>query len=213
MKIRPANTRGVMQKSWITSLRTFSNNDYWNPRYMNWGSLKVINDDTQQPGGCVPNHEHKNYDIFGYIVSGTLKHTDSLGNNVVAQAGQIQHMWAGSSIWHTESCVGNTPARYLQIWFTPNRELNSKPYYNLYNKAAEFGPIDIPIHCDMSAYGGVLTDSLELGPSYVYVVDGTGVIDNIAISTGDGAEITDSALISPVEDLHILVFKPAKFLS
>ena len=81
-----------MTKSWITSLRTFSNNDYWNPRYMNWGSLKVINDDTQQPGGCVPTHEHKNYDIFGYIVSGTLKHTDSLGNNVVAQAGQIQHI-------------------------------------------------------------------------------------------------------------------------
>ena len=88
MKIRPANTRGEMKKSWITSLRTFSNNDYWDPRYMNWNCVKVINDDTQQPGGMVPNHEHKNYDILGYVVEGELEHTDSLGNVNRARARQ-----------------------------------------------------------------------------------------------------------------------------
>jgi redox-sensitive bicupin YhaK (pirin superfamily) len=143
MKLRPANTRGKMKRSWIESLRTFSNNDYWNPKYMNWNCVKVINDDTQQPGGMVPNHEHKNYDILGYVVEGELEHTDNLGNVVRAQAGQIQHMWCGKSIWHTERCVGDTPARYLQIWITPNRDLNTEPFYNIYNKSAKFERLNI----------------------------------------------------------------------
>ena len=79
MIIRRANTRGIAKTRWIESRRTFSNNQYWNPKYMNWGPVKVINDDILEPGYTVPNHQHKHYDILGYLVEGALEHCDSNG--------------------------------------------------------------------------------------------------------------------------------------
>jgi redox-sensitive bicupin YhaK (pirin superfamily) len=206
MKIRHANTRGVMKKSWITSLRTFSNNDYWDPRYMNWNCVKVINDDTQQPGGKVPNHEHKNYDILGYVVSGELKHTDSLGNVNNARAGQIQHMWCGKSIWHTEACVGDEPARYLQLWITPKRGLNSTPYYELIDKGPEFGPIAVEFKQDITVSGGILTTEYSVKTAYLYVISGRCVVNGVELQEGDGAEL-DNEIIVPIESPHIILFE------
>ena len=207
MKIRAANTRGEMKKSWITSLRTFSNNDYWDPRYMNWNCVKVINDDTQQPGGFVPNHEHKNYDILGYVVEGELEHTDSLGNVNRARAGQIQHMWCGRSIWHTERCIGDTPARYLQLWITPKRQLNSTPYYELIDKGADFGVIPVNFKQDITIRGGILTEEYTVTNAYLYVVEGSCIANGITLNKGDGGEIYDSTTIIPIETAHILTFE------
>lgn len=207
MKIRPADTRGVMTKSWIQSLRTFSNNDYWNPRYMNWYCVKVINDDTQQPGGMVPNHEHKNYDILGYVVQGELEHTDSLGNVSKARAGQIQHMWCGSSIWHTERCIGNTPARYLQLWITPKRDLNSAPVYEIINKGPEFGIIPVDFKQDITVKGGILTEEYTVSNAYLYIVEGSCSINGTTLNKGDGAELYESTVIAPIENTHILTFE------
>jgi redox-sensitive bicupin YhaK (pirin superfamily) len=207
MNLRSADTRGVMRKSWITSLRTFSNNDYWNPRYMNWHCVKVINDDTQQPGGKVPRHEHRNYDIFGYVVEGELEHTDSLGNTVTARAGQIQHMWCGKGIHHTEACVGSTPARYLQLWFTPNRDIDTAPYYELYEKGPEFDEIKIPIKCDLTVSGGILSSPRITNNSYLYVVSGSCTVEGVTLSEGDGAEIDSVSEIVPTNNPHILLFE------
>lgn len=206
MKLRPANTRGRLKKSWIESLRTFSNNDYWNPKYMNWNCLKVINDDTQQPGGMVPNHEHKNYDILGYVVEGELEHTDSLGNVTRAKAGQIQHMWCGKSIWHTEKCIGDTPARYLQLWITPNRNLNSNPSYQVIDKGPEFAPILVEFNQDITVRGGILSTEYTTGKSYLYVVSGTCMINGQTLSQGDGAELYNETII-PIDNPHLLLFE------
>jgi redox-sensitive bicupin YhaK (pirin superfamily) len=207
MKLRPASTRGVMKKSWIQSLRTFSNNDYWNPKYMNWNCVKVINDDTQQPGGMVPNHEHKNYDILGYVVSGTLEHTDSLGNVNQAHGGQIQHMWCGKSIWHTERCIGDTPARYLQLWITPKRNINSAPLYELIDKSPEFSPIPVDFNQDITIKGGILSEEYTVSNAYLYIVEGSCVVDGILLTQGDGAEIITSKTIRPTGSAHILTFE------
>ena len=211
MKIRPANTRGIMRKSWIQSLRTFSNNDYWNPRYMNWHCVKVINDDTQQPGGMVPNHEHRNYDILGYVVEGELEHTDSLGNVTRARAGQIQHMWCGKSIWHTERCIGNTPARYLQLWITPKQEhFNTAPYYEIIDKGPEFGPILVDFKQDITVSAGTLSGQHELnlaGPAYIYVVNGSITGDHFSMNEGDGAELMPGVFSADFQ-AHILLFEP-----
>lgn len=208
MKIRPANTRGVMKKSWIQSLRTFSNNDYWNPKYMNWHCVKVINDDTQQPGGMVPNHEHKNYDILGYVVEGELEHTDSLGNVTRARAGQIQHMWCGSSIWHTERCIGNTPARYLQLWITPKQQhFNTPPAYQIINKGPEFGIIAVDFKQNITVKGGILTEKYQIHNAYLYVVSGSCVVNGVTLQQGDGAELYNSTDIDPIDSPHILTFE------
>ena len=173
---------------------------------MNWNCVKVINDDTQQPGGMVPNHEHRNYDILGYVVEGELEHTDSLGNTNRAIAGQIQHMWCGSSIWHTERCIGDTPARYLQLWITPRRELNTKPYYKIIDKGPEFGPILADFKQDITVSGGILTEDYTVNNAYLYVVEGSCMVNGITLSRGDGAELASETII-PLDDTHILLFE------
>jgi redox-sensitive bicupin YhaK (pirin superfamily) len=212
MKIRPANTRGFLDAGWITSSRTFSNNSYWDPRYMSWGNLKVINDDIQQPGNQVPNHEHKNYDILGYLVAGELEHTDSLGNVTRAIPGQIQHMWCGSSIWHTEASVGTVPARYLQIWITPKDSLkNTDPHYEIIPKdPQEYGPITVDLQQDIRIHAGWLKgqNTLNTSRAYLYVVEGTIQGADFTLNEGDGAEL--DANLTAEFNAHILLFEENK---
>ena len=211
MKLRPANTRGHLRAGWIESRRTFSNNSYWDPRYMSWGNLRVINDDVQQPGNMVPNHEHKNYDILGYLVEGELEHTDSLGNVNKAGPGQIQHMWCGSSIWHTEASVGDVPARYLQLWITPKDEhRDTAPYYEIIEKGPEFGPIAVELKQDMTISAGILDHTMTADNSYLYMVSGTCLVNGILLQEGDGAELSADTIV-PVTSPHVVIFKNNKY--
>ena len=210
MKIRPANTRGYLDVGWIKSRRTFSNNSYYDPQYKNWGSLRVINDDVQQPGNMVPNHEHRNYDILSYVVEGELEHRDSLGNTVRARPGQIQHMWCGRSIWHTEASVGDVPARYLQIWITPRVTLrDTDPYYEIIDKdPGVFGPVDIDLKQRMCIQAGWLrgTQTLNIqNKTYIYIVEGTVLGNDFKLNEGDGAEL--DAGITADFNAHILLFQ------
>ena len=211
MKIRPASTRGIKQNSWIASRRTFSNNSYFNPKYMCWGNLRVINDDIQQPGNIVPNHEHKNFDILGYMVSGELEHIDSLGNTSKAKPGQIQHMWCGSSIWHTEASIGTIPARYLQIWIVPKDEhRDTPPYYEVIDKPTEiYGPVAVDFKQDFKMSAGWLTGTTTLNianRAYIYVVEGTVKGADFQLNEGDGAELDQGVFIADFA-AHIIVFE------
>jgi len=209
MRVRPADTRGHLQAGWIESRRTFSNNSYWDPRYMNWGNVKVINDDVQEPGNMVPNHEHRNYDILGYLVEGELEHKDSLGNVVRAVPGQIQHMWCGSSIWHTEASIGTVPARYLQLWITPKTELrNSAPYYEIIAKDPQtYGPIAVNLQQDMRISAGWLRaeTTLNITNAYIYVVSGKIIGKDFELKEGDGAELNSN--LTANFDAHIILFE------
>ena len=209
MKIRPANTRGYLDVGWIKSRRTFSNNSYYDPQYKNWGSLRVINDDLQQPGNMVPNHEHRNYDILSYVVEGELEHRDSLGNTVRARPGQIQHMWCGRSIWHTEASVGTVPARYLQIWITPRVTLrDTDPYYEIIDKdPSVFGPVDIDLNQRMRIQTGWLTGTHTLNTSnaYIYVVEGTIIGNDFKLEEGDGAKLNSD--LTADFNAHIILFE------
>lgn len=160
----------------------------------------------------VPNHEHKNFDILGYLVSGELEHCDSLGNCVRATSGQIQHMWCGSSIWHSEANLGAEPARYLQIWITPDDQYcDTAPYYEIINKPIEFGPIIIDLKHNMQIHAGVLagTHTIDIGDtSYLYVVSGVITGNDFELHSGDGAEL-DAALTAAF-DAHVILFTVAK---
>jgi redox-sensitive bicupin YhaK (pirin superfamily) len=194
---------------WIKSRRTFSNNSYYDPQYKNWGSLRVINDDLQQPGNMVPNHEHRNYDILSYVVEGELEHRDSLGNTVRARLGKIQHMWCGRSIWHTEASVGTVPARYLQIWITPRVTLrDTDPYYEIIDKdPGVFGPVDIDLKQKMRIQAGWLagTHTLNISNAYIYVVCGTVTGKDFKLTEGDGAELLSD--LTANFDAHIILFE------
>lgn len=215
---RPANTRGNMKKSWIESRRTFSNNDYWNPNYMNWGDLQVINDDILQPGAMVPNHEHNNMEIFGYVVDGPCTHVDNLGNRTVVPSGGIQRMSAGASIWHTEGNASTEPIRYLQLWIKPSVE-NTQPEYmwkqfTREDKLNKFCDItaSIPVKQDAGLLAGIFTKSFtyELDPKrryYMYVVNGTVKVEHLRMAEGDGLACRGETALQVTEaDCEILLF-------
>lgn len=211
MLVRRAATLGYLDAGWITSKRTFSNNSYWDPRYKNWKSLRVINDDCQQPGNMVPKHRHDAFDILGYMVSGELEHWDSCGNLSRAQAGQIQHMHCGSGIWHTEASVGIAPARYIQIWvinpvFT--EAVKEAPYYELLDKGPEFSKIPIEFKSGMEIWAGVIDghETITVESAYVYVVSGSFDIGGMGLSECDGAELSGD-LTAEFTDCHMLLFK------
>jgi redox-sensitive bicupin YhaK (pirin superfamily) len=141
------------------------------------------------------------------MVEGELEHTDSLGNTVRAQPGQIQHMWCGSSIWHTEASVGAVPARYLQLWITPKQQyVDTAPYYEIIDKDLNFGPIIVDLKQNMQISAGILTNTITTTNSYLYVVSGTCIINGVELHQGDGAEL-DSATIIPINSPHLILFE------
>jgi redox-sensitive bicupin YhaK (pirin superfamily) len=203
---RPADTRGIMKKSWIESRRTFSNNDYITLRYPNFSDLEVINDDIVQPGGHVPLHQHKNMDIFGYVVQGPCYHTDNLGNRTTVQSGGVQRMSSGRGIWHTEGNNSDQPIRYLQLWIKPPVE-GTQPLYNNYHytredKLNKFCCLNkrLGILQDARVYAGIFTEpyTQELNPTrryYLYMVLGTATINGQEAVEGDGFAFTEETTL------------------
>ena len=206
MILRPSNTRGILtSQSWIQSRRTFSNNSYRDPRYKNFGSLCAINDDILWPGYTIAKHEHKNLDILGYMIEGQLEHWDSLGNTSIANPGQVQHMWCGRGIWHTEKCISANPARYLQIWITQDNK-DTDPFYELYNKETlQFSKLNIKMNATMQVYAGILNNVYTPSKSYLYVISGKCQIDGQTLYEGDGAEL-DGETIVPIDSPHLILF-------
>lgn len=116
-------------------------------------------------------------------------------------------MWCGRGIWHTERCIGDTPARYLQLWITPKRQLNSQPHYEIIDKGTEFGVIPVNFKQDITVKGGILTEEYTVTNAYLYVVEGSCTANGITLNKGDGCEIYESTVITPIENTHILTFE------
>ena len=199
---RPADTRGNPSTDWINSFRTFSFAGYFNPKYRNFGHLRTINDDIVQPGSHVPEHEHKNMEIFGYVVEGVCRHTDSHGKILDIPAGAVQRMSTGSGIKHTEGNASDKPNRYLQLWIEPN-VLNTEPIHDWYqftreDKLNKFCDITekLPIKQDAKLLSGIFTENFtfELNNTrkyYLYVVSGTTKINDLSLIEGDGLSFID----------------------
>lgn len=126
---RPAGERGQANHGWLQARFTFSFAEYFDPDHMGFKSLRVMNNDTIQPGGGFPEHPHDNMEIFTYIIEGQLEHRDSMGNGAIIKAGDLQYMSAGSGIYHSEFNPSKTNSTHLyQIWLQPN-ERDGEPRY------------------------------------------------------------------------------------
>lgn len=127
---RPAGTRGEVDMGWLQSRHTFSFGHYYDPAWMGFGALRVINDDTVAPGGGFAPHRHANMEIISVVLDGALAHKDSAGNEGVIRAGDVQWMSAGHGIEHSEYNGSDAAAvHFLQIWIQPAR-LNHAPAYD-----------------------------------------------------------------------------------
>ncbi len=126
---RPSGARGDVDLGWLRSRHTFSFGHYYDPAWMGFGVLRVINDDAVAPGGGFAPHRHANMEILSVVLSGALAHKDSAGNEGVIRAGDVQWMSAGHGIEHSEyNGSGSEPVHFLQIWVQPDR-LNHQPAY------------------------------------------------------------------------------------
>ena len=124
---RRSAARGHVQAGWLDSRHTFSFGHYYDPEWMGFGPLRVINEDRVAPGAGFPPHRHANMEILSYVLSGALAHRDSTGGEGALRAGELQWMGAGHGIEHSEfNGSDGEPVHFLQIWIQPDR-LNAVP--------------------------------------------------------------------------------------
>ena len=128
--IHKAASRGYADHGWLKSYHTFSFASYQNSERMNFGMLRVLNDDVVQPEMGFGTHPHRNMEIISIPISGALSHTDSIGNKRSIEVGEVQVMSAGTGLKHSEFNDSKINAvNFLQLWIIPEIE-NITPYYN-----------------------------------------------------------------------------------
>ena len=127
--IHKAASRGVASHGWLKSYHTFSFASYQNPERMNFGMLRVLNDDIVQAKMGFGTHPHKNMEIISIPISGALSHKDSMGNKRSIEVGEVQVMSAGTGLSHSEFNDSASAVNFLQLWILPEIE-NVIPYYN-----------------------------------------------------------------------------------
>ena len=221
---------GRSNLGWLQSIFHFSFSEYYNPKNMNFGALRVINDDLIEGHTGFDTHPHKDMEIISYVVEGGLTHADSMGNKHTLTRGQVQYMSAGTGVYHSEHNLGDETARLLQIWILPDAK-NHKPNYGdhrfdwddrkdqwLHIASGMTGNAPIRIHQDINMYAIELSEgnsqSFEVGPgrqAYVVQIEGNSDINGVNLNTRDGLETVEESLeINTESGSHLLVIEMAK---
>ncbi|MDO6445084.1 pirin family protein [Colwellia sp. 1_MG-2023] len=229
IKHYPYNQLGSANHGWLKSKFHFSFAHYYNPARMNFGKLRVINDDWIAPETGFPLHPHKNMEIISILRTGAITHQDNVGNKGVTKAGEVQVMSAGSGISHSEYNLTKQPLTLFQIWIESNK-LNIKPRWETKKFPSQLAseltllasgyPEDnkdaLFINQEARIYGGKLAKGTIIEhdishQAYVLASEGMfkleGINMNLTMNKGDGAEITDenSVRIRATTDCEIII--------
>src|SRR5678816_3764202 len=173
ISIRRSKERGHFDHGWLNTYHTFSFDQYYDPRYMGFRSLRVINEDFVAGGRGFPKHGHRDMEIITYILEGALKHEDSMGNGSVIRPGDVQRMTAGTGVRHSEQNASKDQlVHLLQIWILPNEQDLSPRYeqkaFSTDERRHRFRLIasedgregSVTVHQDVSVFASVLDLSL-----------------------------------------------------
>jgi len=213
---RRAAERGATRLPWLDGRHTFSFGDYHDPSWMQWGALRVLNDDRVAPGGGFPTHPHRDMEILTWVLEGALEHSDSMGTGAVIRAGEAQLMSAGTGVTHSEFNHSKTaPVRLLQIWFPPSRDGLVPGYQQrqftddeLRDQLRAIVTSDgrdgsLVIHQDVQAYAARLspeaavTHALSPGRhAWVQVAKGRATVNGTPLDEGDGGGVAGETMVA-----------------
>lgn len=233
LKYRDSKKMGKSNLGWLQSHFHFSFAEYYHPQNIDFGILRVINDDIIHPHSGFDTHPHRNMEIITYVVDGELSHADSMEHRETLTRGQVQYMSAGRGVTHSEFNHADSVLRLLQIWVKPN-QLNVTPNYGDYRFRIEereskwlnlVGSSDdllsvapIKIHADVNFYATIIPEnessSFEIKKNrqaYLVLIEGEATIHGIKLSMRDALEITEeNIVIEAKQKAHILLIEMAK---
>jgi redox-sensitive bicupin YhaK (pirin superfamily) len=225
--LRKSEDRGHADHGWLQARHTFSFADYYDPANTHFRTLRVINEDRVAPKMGFGMHPHRDMEIITYVVSGALKHSDSMGHTAVMRGGDVQRISAGTGIQHSEVNASATePVHLLQIWIMPDHK-NAKPAYaeksfadatpgKLHLVASKTGRDgSIPINQDADLYlgklsaGGSISHKLDAGRhAWLQLIEGKVEVNGETLQAGDAAQLSDTTQIevSALEKATFLLF-------
>ena len=227
IELRPYCELGGAQHGWLDTHHHFSFAEYYNPERMQWGNLRVWNDDTIAPHSGFPRHTHRDMEIITYVRKGAITHQDSLGNRGRTEAGDVQVMSAGTGIAHSEMNEEDEPTQIFQIWIMPNETglpptWGTKPFpkgerSGSFVTLASGMPEDteaLPIRTDARLAAATLkagqsTEYHIAAGRKVYLVPASGKmeVNGVLATAGDGIAVRNEHLltISAHEDSEIVL--------
>jgi len=231
LAIRKADARGHANHGWLDSFHTFSFANYYDPREMGFGTLRVINEDRVAPGMGFGTHPHRDMEIISYVLEGGLEHRDSMGTGSVIKPGDVQRMSAGTGVTHSEYNASQAElVHFLQIWIEPKAR-GIPPSYEQKNfstddKKGKLRLVASPdgrdgsvtIHQDAWVYASVLGEgdavTQVLDPShraYVHVARGELEVNGQKLGTGDGLKVVAETelKLGNAKNAEVIVFDMA----
>ncbi len=226
--VRKSEARGHANHGWLDSYHTFSFASYYDPNYMNFRSLRVINEDVVSPDKGFGTHGHSDMEIITYVLEGALEHKDSLGTGAVIKPGEVQRMTAGTGIQHSEFNHSQTdPVHLLQIWLLPDTKGLSPSYeqrdFSLAERRGKLRLVAardardgaVKVHQDVDLYATVLDKDSRVAHTlqphrhaWVQVARGSVLLNGLTLENGSAAAVSDEAevVIEAAEDAEFLLF-------
>lgn len=226
LKLRPAQERGEAHHGWLHALHSFSFADYRDPQQMGFRTLRVLNDDTIEPGQGFGTHGHRDMEIITYVLQGELEHRDNLGYGGVLKPGDVQYMNAGRGVQHSEfNHSRDEVLKLLQIWILP-RESGQDPQYS----EAHFGPDEkkgqlclvaspdgrdgsLRVHQDFRLFASIVKEGDQLEHAlasgrhaWIQMASGKIEVNGQVMGPGDGLAISEE------NNLQIKGLDSAEFL-
>ena len=227
-EIRRASDRGYADHGWLKSFHSFSFADYHDPDHVEFGPLRVINEDRVTPSQGFGTHSHRDMEIISYVLKGELAHKDSTGTSSTIRPGDVQRMSAGRGVQHSEfNPSASEGVHFLQIWIQPNVRGVAPSYeekrFSAEEKRGRLRLIASPdraegsvlIQQDARVYAGLFdgdeSANLGIGPgrrAYVHVARGAVTANGVALQAGDALKITAASKLTLAQgrDAEVLVF-------
>ncbi len=229
IKIRRSNERGHANHGWLDTYHSFSFADYYDPQYMGFRDLRVINEDVVAPAQGFPTHGHRDMEVITYVIDGELSHRDSMGNGETIRPHEVQRMTAGTGVLHSEYSSPTDKTHLLQIWILPEKRNLQPSYEQTYfapeekqgklKLVASRGGDDGSVHInqDVKLYASILSNGDEVEHSlaerrhaWIQLISGSLDVNGETLSPGDGAAISEEnelRLRASADNTEFLLFE------